>query len=548
MKTTSLITILPDKPYRFFLLIFFLCLMHYLATPVAAKQDEGQASIAAALNQQIKVINKCVRSTWKNQRSYSRYNEDLNKNVHKEGENILQGAVPYFAITKYLKLPVSDYEKAKIAAKEIPTEYREKVILLFDSLWQLQEQQVIIGRQFSELTNFNPRKTDTTTVNQAYKYLAELDKINTDYRNLSLQFEALALQIHKRYCSSGQNSWVKGATAMKIVIDTARNYLEMARIGKFSKQNQLDTLQLGLMLTELQKNRSINTQNIKETGSYDGNSAPNRYDKFIEKIRKMMGEYYGYIPLETYSPKPYEYIVNEFNWAVESYNNFARVSAMENMGEAPAFLLQSVIELGLYKFQYPLLKQQNEKAEQKISMEGFAYNHTVLLLDVSGSMNQPEKLPLLKEAISQLSEVMRKEDRLSVVIYSDNARVILENVSFTDKQSLYTLSKLTSSGRTNAQKGIKLAYQLAEKEFIEQGNNRVILASDGDFTVFEETIKDVNEATEKGIHLSVFSFGWQVENETQLKHLAEAGQGNYIHVTKKNSFEALLSELQAISK
>lgn len=541
------------KLYRIAILwgAFLWCCVHAysMRSPDA---DEAKA-VAEALNLYLDVINQCVHKTWRMPRAYATYNARLNKGASLDEAGHLVGAVPFFSvIPKNFKLPEAAYAQARTHAQDIPAAFQAQVTVLFDSLWYLQEQQVMIGHAFWTLTDFNPRKADTATVRQAYTWLAALSKINADYERLSRQFNTLAETIYETYgpAPPTESPWVKSAHAMRQVVDTARAYLGMARAGGFSKTTPLDTTELSGLLHTLATERAANLGQIRDLGSYHGDSAPHLYDKFVRQMHRMMKEYYGYAALEAYSPKVYEDIVNEFNWAVDAYNNFVRVSFHDDMVAPPAYLLKTVSLSGLFRFIPPDVAPTTPKAAlpealQAVSMEGYAYNHTVLLLDVSGSMHAPSKLPLLKDAMRQLVAVMRAQDRLSVVIYSDNASMVLENVSFTDPKALKTLDTLRSKGKTNATQGIQLAYKIATAQFIHDGNNRIILATDGDFNISKDTEKMVKEKSKQGIHLSVFGFGTKIASESQLKKLARDGDGHYVYVKEDNSLTSLLSELQA---
>src|SRR5690606_33899330 len=118
------------------------------------------------------------------------------------------------------------------------------------------------------------------------------------------------------------------------------------------------------------------------------------------------------------------------------------------------------------------------------SMEGYATNNMVLLVDVSGSMNAPDKLPLLKQSLLNMLSMMREEDQVSLVTYSGKAKVGLPPTSIKQEDKLReAIHGLTPSGRTEGNAGIKLAYQVADKDYVRGGNNRIILATDGEFPV-----------------------------------------------------------------
>lgn len=181
------------------------------------------------------------------------------------------------------------------------------------------------------------------------------------------------------------------------------------------------------------------------------------------------------------------------------------------------------------------------------TLEGYANSNLVLLLDVSGSMTDSLKLPLLKKSMEKLLKVMRKEDKVSIVIYAGDASVALKATPATEsKKIIKILESLNSSGYTNAIAGIKLAYQMADKSYIRAGNNRIILATDGEFKINKGIEELISKYAEQDVQFSIFNFGSKVQAFSPLlKKLAQLGKGNYEHITPTNSDFNLLREIKA---
>jgi Mg-chelatase subunit ChlD len=180
------------------------------------------------------------------------------------------------------------------------------------------------------------------------------------------------------------------------------------------------------------------------------------------------------------------------------------------------------------------------------SMEGYAVNNMVLLLDVSGSMNAADKLPLLKKSVIDLLSMMRKEDQVSIVVYSGKAKVLLQPVSFKEEEKIKNaINDLKSSGKTDGNAGIKLAYQVADKNYLRGGNNRIILATDGEFPVSEEASALVEKFSKEDIFLTVFNFGKGSGSSKSLEHLSTIGHGNYEHINRDNMENKLIHEVKA---
>ncbi len=172
---------------------------------------------------------------------------------------------------------------------------------------------------------------------------------------------------------------------------------------------------------------------------------------------------------------------------------------------------------------------------EKFDLQETPPNNLVFLLDVSGSMNSPDKLPLLKSGFKLLVQELREEDRVSIVVYAGAAGVVLEPTSGDNKDQILTaLEDLQAGGSTAGGAGIQLAYDLAKENFLENGNNRVILATDGDFNVGVSDERGLTELIEQkreeGIFLSVLGFGTGNIKDSKMEILADKGNGNYAYI------------------
>lgn len=157
------------------------------------------------------------------------------------------------------------------------------------------------------------------------------------------------------------------------------------------------------------------------------------------------------------------------------------------------------------------------------------------LVDVSGSMNQPEKLPLVKRSLALLVEALGERDRVAVVVYAGSEGLVLPSTSGqARKQIQEAIDRLDAGGSTNGGAGIKRAYQLAREQFIEGGVNRVILCTDGDFNVgvtgTEELVALVESGSKDRIFLSVLGFGQDNLNDAMLEEITNRGNGNYFYI------------------
>ena len=172
-------------------------------------------------------------------------------------------------------------------------------------------------------------------------------------------------------------------------------------------------------------------------------------------------------------------------------------------------------------------------------------SNLVFLIDVSGSMDSYDKLPLLQNAFSMLTETLDRDDTISIVTYASGTRVALSGASGSDSRKINkTISNLKAGGSTAGEKGIQLAYELAEEYFIDGGNNRVILATDGDFNVGISDTRDLSKFISKkrdsGVYLSVLGFGTGNVRDDIMETLAKDGNGNYSYIDSRKTAEKVL--------
>jgi len=162
-------------------------------------------------------------------------------------------------------------------------------------------------------------------------------------------------------------------------------------------------------------------------------------------------------------------------------------------------------------------------------------SNLVFLIDVSGSMGASNKLPLLKQAFRMLVNELRPEDRVAMVVYAGAAGLVLESTPGTEKAKiLAALDKLQSGGSTAGGAGLKLAYKVAQENFAEEGNNRIILATDGDFNVGSSSNAEmerlIEEKREDGVFMTVLGFGMGNYKDDKMEIIADKGNGNYAYI------------------
>ena len=169
----------------------------------------------------------------------------------------------------------------------------------------------------------------------------------------------------------------------------------------------------------------------------------------------------------------------------------------------------------------------------------------VFLVDVSGSMNSPDKLPLVKKTLRLLTQQLRPQDKVTIITYASGEKLVLPPTSGKDKDTiLRAVNSLEAGGATSGERALRMAYDEAQKAFVKNGINRILLATDGDFNVGvadTETLKSmVAEKRKSGISLSTLGFGTDNYNEEMMEQIADAGDGNYSYIDSEKEAKKVL--------
>jgi Ca-activated chloride channel homolog len=172
---------------------------------------------------------------------------------------------------------------------------------------------------------------------------------------------------------------------------------------------------------------------------------------------------------------------------------------------------------------------------KEIPVENLPAANLVFLIDVSGSMDEPNKLPLVKSSLRLLTNQIREKDNVAIVVYAGSAGLVLPSTSGADKNTIRNaIDNLEAGGSTAGGEGIKLAYKVAREHFIKEGNNRIILATDGDFNVGassdDELVRMIEQERKSGVFLSVLGYGMGNYKDNKMQQLADKGNGNHSYI------------------
>jgi Ca-activated chloride channel family protein len=216
-----------------------------------------------------------------------------------------------------------------------------------------------------------------------------------------------------------------------------------------------------------------------------------------------------------------EELVNYFTYEYPEPDNRHPFSVTTEVARTPWHADHLLVRIGLQA--------------RRLSPASLPASNLVFLIDVSGSMNDPYKLPLVKESLKLLVRQLREQDRVAMVVYAGAAGLVLPPTSGDRKEEILgALDRLHAGGSTAGGAGIRLAYDVARRNHLADGNNRVILATDGDFNVGASSDAEmerlIEEKREQGTFLSVLGFGMGNYKDSKMEKLADKGNGNYAYI------------------
>lgn len=229
-----------------------------------------------------------------------------------------------------------------------------------------------------------------------------------------------------------------------------------------------------------------------------------------------------------------EEMVNYFKYNMDGPKDKEPVAIHTNLAVAPWNTNHQLLRIGL-------------KA-RTIPADKLPASNLVFLIDVSGSMFEPNKLPLVKSSVKMLVEQLRAKDNVAIVVYAGNAGLVLPSTPGDQKSKIdAAIDGLEAGGSTNGGEGIKLAYKIARENFKKDGNNRIMLATDGDFNVGASSDEDIETLITKErdskVFLSILGFGMGNYKDSKMETLADKGNGNYFYIDNiTEAHKALVSE------
>ncbi|KQT18596.1 hypothetical protein ASG31_07735 [Chryseobacterium sp. Leaf404] len=322
---------------------------------------------------------------------------------------------------------------------------------------------------------------------------------------------------------------LKDASATSIYGSRAANGVVIITTKKLSRKEKKAFKKLQKVQDSINRARQIQQQNSEEYDAFvenpfelTKNQSFSTFSIDVDKaaysnIRRMInnGEYVNKNAVRI------EEMINYFKYSYPQPKNNQPFSINTEYNDSPWNSQHKLLKIGLQGKDLPMEKLPN--------------SNFVFLIDVSGSMNAANKLPLLKSSFKVLLDMLRPTDKVGIVVYAGSAGMVLQPTSAKEKNKIIeALDKLEAGGSTAGGAGIELAYKLAQESFIKNGNNRVIIATDGDFNVGTSSTGDlqtlIEEKRKSGVFLTCLGFGMGNFKDNRMETLANKGNGNYAYI------------------
>lgn len=567
---------------------------------IAAQGVPLPRPVFTALDSYVTLINESMRQisylyrVLRNYNSSATYYKDLTSYKGKGGLTFSH---------EHFEIPLSLFQAAISQSNAIPGAYRkslnDQAQVLINIMKEMDELSIELSLDASE------KRYEKDNLKRAYEIL-ERQSILFDI--IDLKKEQLYLDVRAIYESykvaNPSGSWSVSNRALLTLVDEDRKQLFKAK-AFYKKGDSTSRPSVDLIDTELRdviSKEFSNMKGIERYGRSNGLCPYTPYEDIPQNSRTLSEKLARTGASGKPADSPYSDLVYLYNSIASDYNKFCELAKID--------LLKTVEQPELFTPKYPekrksdevvavpfvavgkaqtegtdnvpkVKESKNPSDDQKPgmvaagvsthrtdtvfvekhdtiymdranddpnSLEGYAYNNMVFLLDVSGSMSEGHKLPLLKKSMLVLVNMLRPEDQVTLVVYSGKARVVLPSTSGEQKDKIRkAIENLDSEGYTDGNAGIQLAYKVADENYIRAGNNRIVLATDGEFGINNATMKMVSKYSDQDIFLSVFVFGSSAAIKN-LEKLAATGKGHYETINIENSDSKLIREAKGKKK
>ncbi len=544
------------------------------------RKDLNEAEIAF-LNQVVLEVNFNIKAANVFSSNMWAYNEELNKVKRSKWWEMKGQQGPAFEFHSGIRM--DSLLKLREQAKQVFPAYADQINGHLDATiaWIKNSQQLgyeLVGH----------------SINQPY-YKGDFNRSDVIFKGSKEHFESFGAMCAAHYQfltvlmdqhtkENNVNPWDRTARKMLEVCNGFRVPLADMKAVIFDMEHGVDTQPAKTTLLQYLDGMDANLDGILRMPSNRSNNADYLYKRIGDSgayLEKQLTKLNNVSDNNRYGSTTAIYsgtYNSRFRIMADAYNDFVDMAAGKNFKRAgeegrPIYLLYTFYECNLNKMKIVPLKFKEEvqavakdKNWNKSTvqtdtvfiervvrdtvfvhnslLEGQPFNNMVFLLDVSGSMENKHKLPMLKKAMVYLTEQMRWQDEIAVVTYAGSAAVVLSPTSAKDSKKISkSIKKLKPSGKTHLNKGLSLAYNVANKNYKRKGNNKVILATDGALEGIKKLEPIVKKYAALDIRLSILSFGKiNSDMDRNLNRLAKIGGGQHTHISENNADATLLQE------
>ncbi|MFC5408249.1 VWA domain-containing protein [Larkinella bovis] len=542
-------------------------LIPFRTTPSATP---ASAATFHALNAYIDFINESLRQMNRLQVLVRNYQQSAES--HRFPDPSRRRGSLFFNHDDY-KVPAADYQLLITNSKPIPSDYRNAINTQAQMLLNILNE--MDGLSLELIAYTQGKEYEQDRLKRSDFILDRYAVLFDTFDRKKEQLYADVRRIHESYKPANPaSSWhIAGQALLKIMDQDHAALFGVRDFWKGENRQLPATEEIQAEMRRLLTDEYKNLKGLTRYGRSNGLCPYSPYEDLAENSGRFAEKVTAVKPVSPTAPSfathPYEsfyyFYNNELVYQYNKFSELAKTGVLKMINQPNGFLVRRpaqsrpVSEPTAPTTQTPppavapappvSASPAPIPAEVAPSLDGFAPNNMVLLLDVSASMESPYKMPLLKKSIKSLLPLLRPEDQVSVVVYSGKARVVLPPTSGARSAEIArAIDDLQSTGETDGNDGIRTAYKVADKHFIPLGNNRIILATDGEFPISESVYESAWKFARKNINLTVLTFGKTVLNSANLKKLATLGQGRYEHVTEEKAQLQLILEAQAQKK
>ncbi|GAB3921723.1 vWA domain-containing protein [Larkinella terrae] len=538
--------------------------------PFKTKLSTAPASEATfhALNAYVDFINESLRQMNHLQVQVRNYQSSAEHHRNPD-PNRRRGQLTY-SHADY-KIPAADYQLLLGGSKSIPDIYRTSINAQTEVLMNILKE--MDGLSIELITYTQEKQYEQNGLKRSDAILDRYAQLFNTFDEKKEQLYTDVRRIHESYKPANPtSSWiVSGQKLIKAIDDTKAVLFGIRSFYKGETAQLPETEKLEADRRSLITDQYKNLKGLTRYGRNNGLCPYSPYEDLAENTGRFAENVKHAKPVPAYGSHPYEsfyyFYNNELVYQYNKFSELAKTGVLKTIQEPNVFAFQRLnppkpgasstlkTEASAPKPVVPMAEKPEPVTPKPANpaptvaaptLEGFASNHLILLLDVSASMDSPYKMPLLKKSIKSLLPLLRSEDQVSIVVYSGKAKIVLQPTSGTKTAEItQAIDQLRSTGETDGNDGIRTAYKLADKHFIPSGNNRIILATDGEFPISDSVYELVGQSAHKEINLTVLTFSRNEINSANLRKLATLGQGSYEHVTESKAQLQMILEAQA---